>query len=94
MPDLSTQLKEAWLDTAVPVSLDAMVELQKTLAQVQDFAAKLRSLSWPGVEIFNEWIADAPKNWITKKRETSLDWTRNQLALGNFNFSLAANEKC
>jgi centromere/kinetochore protein ZW10 len=82
MPDLSARLKEAWLDTAVPASLDDMAEYQKALAQVHDFAEKLGSLSWPGVDTFEDWIADAPKIWISKKRETSLDWTRNQLALG------------
>jgi centromere/kinetochore protein ZW10 len=84
MPDLSARLKEAWLDTAVPASLDDMAEYQKSLAQVHEFAEKLGSLSWPGGDIFEDWIADAPKMWISKKRETSLDWTRNQLSLGEY----------
>ena len=82
MPDLSARLKDVWLDTAVPASLDDMLEYQKSLAQVHEFVEKLESLSWPGGEIFEDWISDAPKIWISKRRETALDWTRNQLALG------------
>jgi centromere/kinetochore protein ZW10 len=82
MPDLSARLKDLWLDTAVPVSLDDMIEYQKSLAQVHEFAEKLQSLSWPGGETFEDWISDAPKIWISKRRESVLDWTRNQLALG------------
>lgn len=82
MPDLSARLKEVWLDTAVPASLDELLEYQKSLAQVHEFAEKLDMLSWPGGAAFEDWISDAPKNWIMKRREITLDWTRNQLALG------------
>lgn len=82
MPDLSARLKDVWLDTAVPASLDELLEYQKSLAQVHDFAEKLHLLSWPGSGAFEDWISDAPKNWISKRRETALDWTRNQLAFG------------
>ena len=86
MPDLSARLKEFWLDTAVPSALDDMLEYQKSLAQVQDFVADLQSLSWPGSDKFEEWIFEAPKIWISKRRETALDWTRNQLELGKHLF--------
>jgi centromere/kinetochore protein ZW10 len=82
MPEFSTRLKEVWLDTAVPASLDELLEYQKSLAQVHEFVEKLQSLSWPGGDTFEDWISDAPKIWISKRRETALDWTRNQLALG------------
>jgi centromere/kinetochore protein ZW10 len=82
MPDLSARLKEFWLDTAVPSSLDDVLEYQKALLQVHEFANKLQSLSWPGSTTFEEWLLDAHKMWINKRRETELDWTRNQLELG------------
>ncbi|KAH7306101.1 centromere/kinetochore protein-like protein zw10 [Rhexocercosporidium sp. MPI-PUGE-AT-0058] len=82
MPVLSTRILEVWLDTAVPASLDDMVDYQKALALVGDFAAKLDALKWPGADIFNDWVSNAPKIWLSKRRETTLDWTRNQLSLG------------
>ncbi|KAH6673050.1 centromere/kinetochore protein-like protein zw10 [Halenospora varia] len=82
MPVLSTRIKELWLDTAVPSSLDDMVDYQKALLQVSEFANKLDSLDWLGTSSFHDWVSNVSKIWLSKKRETSLDWTRNQLALG------------
>ncbi|KAH6694901.1 centromere/kinetochore protein-like protein zw10 [Leptodontidium sp. MPI-SDFR-AT-0119] len=82
MPVLSTRILEVWLDTAVPASLDDMVDYQKALALVGDFAAKLDALNWPGADTFHDWVSNAPKIWLGKRRETTLDWTRNQLSLG------------
>jgi centromere/kinetochore protein ZW10 len=82
MPALSTRITEHWLEKGVPSSLDSMVEYQKTLLQVSNFADKLAALEWPGVGIFNEWVSNAPKIWLNKRRETALDWARNHLALG------------
>ncbi|KAK0109492.1 hypothetical protein ONS95_002182 [Cadophora gregata] len=82
MPVLSTRILEVWLDTAVPASLNDMVDYQKALALVADLAAKLDALKWPGADSFYDWVSNAPKIWLGKRRETTLDWTRNQLSLG------------
>jgi len=59
-----------------------MVAYQKALAQVSEFATNLDSLKWPGVDGLHDWVTNAPKIWLNKKRETALDWTRNQFSLG------------
>jgi hypothetical protein len=59
-----------------------MVDYQKALAQVKEFAEGLDALKWPGVHGLHEWVNNAPKIWLTKKRESTLDWTRNQFSLG------------
>ncbi|KAF8850831.1 hypothetical protein BDZ45DRAFT_184064 [Acephala macrosclerotiorum] len=82
MPVLCSRILEEWLDTAVPASLDDMVDYQKALAQVGDFASKLDEMQWPGADSLHDWVANAPKTWLSKRRETALDWTRNQLSLG------------
>ncbi|KUJ07758.1 centromere/kinetochore protein-like protein zw10 [Mollisia scopiformis] len=82
MPILCSRILEDWLDTAVPASLDAMVDYQKALAQVGDFATVLDSMNWPGGDSLHDWVSNAPKIWLNKRRETALDWTRNQLSLG------------
>ncbi|KAH7408986.1 centromere/kinetochore protein-like protein zw10 [Cadophora sp. MPI-SDFR-AT-0126] len=89
MPVLSIRILEVWLDTAVPASLDDMVDYQKALALVADFAAKLEALQWPGADTFHDWVSNAPKIWLGKRRETTLDWTRNQLSLGIGNPQIA-----
>jgi hypothetical protein len=87
MPILFTRIKEQWLDSAVPSSLDDMGEYQKTLVQVHDFAAILESLDWPAADGFYDWVSNAHRIWLVKRKETTLDWTRNQLALGRTPFS-------
>jgi protein transport protein DSL1/ZW10 len=82
MPTLSTRVKELWLDTAVPASLGEIENYQKALDQVSDFANTLDVLGWPDSHGFHHWVEDAHKNWLNKRRETVLDWTRNQLELG------------
>lgn len=84
MSDLSVRIKEVWLDTAVPSSLDSMREYQKALAQVHDFAEVLRVLEWPGVDSFNDWVSNVPRIWLAKKRENALAWVRNSLSLGTY----------
>lgn len=82
MPTLSKRVKELWLDTAVPASLAEIEHYQKALVQVSEFASTLDNLNWPHTHGFHRWVEDAHKNWLNKKRETVLDWTRSQLSLG------------
>ncbi|KAH8754433.1 hypothetical protein BGZ57DRAFT_933673 [Hyaloscypha finlandica] len=82
MPTLVRRILDMWLDTAVPATLEDMVDYQKVLAQVHEFADNLDKLKWPGVEGLHDWVANAPKIWLSKKRESALDWTRNQFSLG------------
>ncbi|TVY41444.1 Centromere/kinetochore protein zw10-like protein [Lachnellula subtilissima] len=82
MPILSGRVKELWLDTAIPASLDEIESYQKALIQVQEFANTLEVLGWPDSHGLHRWVEDAHKNWLNKKRETVLDWTRNELSLG------------
>jgi protein transport protein DSL1/ZW10 len=82
MPKLCSHVKETWLDSAVPASLQDMTAFRKAIALVQVFADNLKSLQWTGAEELHDWVANAPRIWLTKRRETALDWTRNQLSLG------------
>lgn len=82
MPIIFARVKEQWLDPAVPSSMEGVGEYQQSLAQVNAFAATLDSLNWPATEGFYDWVSNAHKIWLSKRKETALDWTRNQLALG------------
>jgi centromere/kinetochore protein ZW10 len=84
MPKLCSQIKDTWLDSAVPTSLEDMTAFRKAIALVQVFANNLGSLKWAGAQELDDWVANAPRIWLTKRREMSLDWTRNQLSLGKF----------
>lgn len=82
MPELSKRISEDWLDRSVPSSLKDMVDFQKTLLHVDDFINKLTALGWSGLGPLKDWVSDAPRIWLGKRRERALDWIRNQLSLG------------
>ncbi|PQE26085.1 is centromere binding at prophase protein [Rutstroemia sp. NJR-2017a BBW] len=82
MPELSSKIVDTWLDMAIPTSLESMVDYQKALAQAEAFAMTLESLNWPGANVFLDWVSGAPRHWLKKRKDSSLDWIRNELALG------------
>jgi centromere/kinetochore protein ZW10 len=89
MPTVFTRIKELWLDTAVPSSLSDMEAYQKSLALVSHFATVLESLNWPAADGFHDWCSDTHKIWLTKRKETCLDWTRHHLELGKLFYRIA-----
>lgn len=82
MPNLTTLVKETWLESSVPVSLEDMTNFRKTIAIVQVFAETITKLGWDGDSELHEWVESAPRLWVAKRRETSLDYIRRQLARG------------
>lgn len=82
MPKLNTLVKTTWLESAVPVSLEDMTNFRKTIAIVQVFAETITNLGWDGDQELHDWVDSAPRLWVTKRRETSLDFIRRQLARG------------
>ncbi|KAI1002836.1 hypothetical protein K3495_g5370 [Podosphaera aphanis] len=82
MPQISERIFRGWLDLAVASSPDEMAEYEKTLAYVAEFATKMEYLQWREVDSFQDWVENAPKIWLNKRRETMLDWTRAQTSAG------------
>jgi centromere/kinetochore protein ZW10 len=82
MPKLTTLIRETWLDSAVPVSLDRMTDFRKSIALVHEFAETITALGWGGADNLNDWVESSPRLWVAKRRETALDSTRRQLSKG------------
>ncbi|KFY26992.1 hypothetical protein V493_03754 [Pseudogymnoascus sp. VKM F-4281 (FW-2241)] len=82
MPKLTTLIRETWLDSAVPVSLDHMTDFRNAIALVHEFAETISSLGWGGADNLNDWVESSPRLWVAKRRETALDSTRRQLSKG------------
>ena len=80
MPPLMSRIRDLWLDKAIPPSLDDMEQYKSSLAQVHELAVKIDSLHWPGTETLHDWGNNAPRMWLNKRKETELDWTRNQVS--------------
>jgi centromere/kinetochore protein ZW10 len=88
MPKLCAQIKDTWLDSAIPGRLADMEAFQKAIALVQNFAGTLNDLEWTGAQELHEWVINAPKIWLSKRRETVLDDLRNRLSSGMFQIPL------
>ncbi|KFZ07668.1 hypothetical protein V501_06228 [Pseudogymnoascus sp. VKM F-4519 (FW-2642)] len=82
MPKLTTLIRETWLDSAVPVSLDRMTDFRNSIALVHEFAETITVLGWGGADNLNDWVESSPRLWVAKRRETALDSTRRQLSKG------------
>lgn len=82
MPDLVTQLISNWLVPSVPPSLDGMQEFQKVLALVLKLADLVDSVGWRGKVELVDWVQQAPRVWLTKRREVSLNRVRVLLSKG------------
>ena len=82
MPSLTTRLISDWLSPSIPPDLDGMVDFQAILAVVLDYADKVESYGWHGKNDLVEWVERAPRVWLNRRRETSLDRVRRLLVRG------------
>ena len=82
MPSLTSRMISSWLNSTVPASLDGMPAFGGVLDLVGKFLKRLESLDWKGTGDLADWVSNAPRVWLTKRRETSLDSVRRLLADG------------
>ncbi|KAI9841198.1 MAG: hypothetical protein M1837_000925 [Sclerophora amabilis] len=82
MPSLLSTLISSWLASSVPSSLQDMGQFQQILTLAGKFRDDVDSLGWTGASRLTEWIDDAPKVWLTERRENSLLSVRTILAKG------------
>ncbi|KAI0852330.1 hypothetical protein F5Y00DRAFT_227848 [Daldinia vernicosa] len=82
MQDLIPRLISTWLDIAVPASLKEMDEFQDVTEATKAFCSRLRDLKLSGFRELQEWVDDAPRVWLSKYKETSLDTVRMRLSQG------------
>ncbi len=82
MPGLVARITDVWLASAVPISLDQMETFESTIEAAQAFCATLEALQFSGFGRLQEWIENAPRVWLAKRREAALDTVRTNIARG------------
>ncbi|KAI9821557.1 MAG: ribosome biogenesis protein ytm1 [Thelocarpon impressellum] len=82
MPSLTLRLINAWLTPCVPSSLDGLSAYQELLEMVVAFIGIVESLEWKGTSQLKDWVENAPRVWLVKRRTSSLDQVRTILAGG------------
>ncbi|KAI9671574.1 MAG: hypothetical protein M1817_003626 [Caeruleum heppii] len=82
LPKLTDRLIADWLSPEVPISLEGMENFREILSLVKGFCKSIEALGWRGSSSLVTWTNDAPRVWLTRRREASLDALRELLANG------------
>lgn len=80
MPGVISQLGDHWLMPAVPTSLDELSAFGAILDTVQTMADELSKIGWTGSVDLKEWVEQAPRIWLAKRKELALDEVRHVLS--------------
>jgi centromere/kinetochore protein ZW10 len=82
MPSLTSRLISTWLAWSVPPSLEGMQEYREILALAVKLEEDVEAVGWMGKGELLDWVARAPRVWLTRRREASLDGIRGILSRG------------
>ncbi|KAM0721843.1 hypothetical protein Q7P37_002768 [Cladosporium fusiforme] len=82
MPALTSRLDAYWLEPSIPLEMSQMAPFQDTLNGVQDFVQFLDGHGWENTTELREWVGNAPRSWLTKRRENLLGDVRNLVFSG------------
>ncbi|KAK4951824.1 ribosome biogenesis protein ytm1 [Elasticomyces elasticus] len=82
VPALSLRLEEHWLEPAIPLSIQEMPAFQDVLAHVSHLADLIERHRWHGTKQLRVWVQNAPRTWLTKRREAVLGDVRNLVFAG------------
>ncbi|KAI4733619.1 hypothetical protein E4T50_15825 [Aureobasidium sp. EXF-12298] len=82
LPSLFETLTYTWLDHTVPVQIEQMPVFQQILDRVSRFAEQIDGLNWSSTALLKDWVQNAPRTWLSKRRETALGAARSLLFSG------------
>ncbi|KAI5358699.1 putative RZZ complex, subunit Zw10 protein [Septoria linicola] len=82
VPRINARLEDDWLSPAVPIDIEDMSAFQDLLTATTEFADQIDALQWQGSKALRDWVQQAPKTWLTKRREAVLGNVRNLVFSG------------
>lgn len=82
VPSLISRLEEYWLEPSIPLEMSHMSAFEGTLSHVNGLAQHLETRGWHGAAELRGWVENAPRAWLTKRRETVLGDVRNLVFTG------------
>lgn len=80
MPSVASRLILDWLHESIPTSLQALPHYEALLDQVTSFSKHLANIGWHGGANLNDWVEQAPKEWLARRREASIMMVRDILS--------------
>jgi centromere/kinetochore protein ZW10 len=82
IPNLTNRLINTRLSSSVPPSLNELPAFEQLLEETKRFEEMLHEQQWMTDRDLSEWVDRAPKVWLAKRRESSLDSARKIVVLG------------
>jgi len=82
LPSLIPRLISTWLSSSVPPSLEGIREYQDILALAVKLEEDIESVGWTAKGELSDWVERAPRVWLTRRREVSLNSVRTILSRG------------
>ena len=82
MPALTARLEDRWLDPALPLTLSEVRVFSPLLGDVTALADQIEKYAWHGSKALHDWVSNAPRGWLTKRREAVLGDVRGLVFTG------------
>lgn len=82
IPAVLARVEEMWLEPAVPADVEGLPAFQGLLCRVQDLGDYIDVIGWHGGKQLRDWVANAPRIWLTKRREAVLGDVRSLMFTG------------
>lgn len=82
IPNLTNRLISTRLSSSVPSTLDDLPAFEELLRETKRFEDVVHKREWTRERELSDWVERAPKVWLAKRRETSVDTARKILARG------------
>lgn len=76
LPKIVTKLIVEWLNPAIPTELSGLDDFDVVRAEVSSLAQAIGSIGWPGPVQLAQWLEQASRTWITKRKGETLDAVR------------------
>lgn len=82
LPALTSRLEDQWLEPALPLTLAEVRSFSPVLEGVGALADQIDKYGWHGSKSLRDWVSNAPRSWLTKRREAVLGDARGLVFTG------------
>ncbi|KAF2842636.1 hypothetical protein M501DRAFT_993379 [Patellaria atrata CBS 101060] len=76
VPGLASRIITGWLESSMATSLEDVAAFGEVVSRIQDLLSFLDEIGWPGSQVLLDWFDDIPRNWLAKRRATTLSAVR------------------
>ncbi|KAF4552370.1 Hypothetical protein D9617_10g073510 [Elsinoe fawcettii] len=79
LPHFWEKLQDNRLNASVPVDVDQLGSFDELLTAVSRLSRTISATQWSGQAKVQDWLSDAPRVWLSRQREYTLQQVRNVL---------------